>query len=656
MDLPLLLLTAMVIGLTSFILTRRTSKVINSIQVDASDGEKVIRSPRHSGKLVHSPDDTTTLYESFEQAAKEYGNSNCTGTRKKTGKDTYGNYEWKSYKKISELSAHFGSGLVHLGAKQGDRIGIFSKNREEWIITQHASFGQSLVIVSFYETLGKDSIRFVAKHSEMSIAVCNGESLPKLFEVIEGKEGYRGLKHLIVLDELDGTSASDRAKASDVELHQFIDILQIGATKPVKPRPPKQSDLCTIMYTSGTTGTPKGVLLTHGNLVAELGGIMGAYDVPPDTRYLSYLPLAHIFERVIMLACLHRGGHIGFFHGETHELPSDIKALKPTVFVGVPRIYDRIKDGIKKEVKKHGFIAESMFRTAFALKRFALLRAQWLPLGFLDQLVFKKTQEGMGGAIQILISAGAPLSLETEKFLRVCFGIPVSQGYGLTETCGAATFKPATDPSVGHLGGPLTCNEFKLEDLRDMGYSKNDKPNPRGELCIRGLNVASGYYKDDEKTKEAFKEGGWFLTGDIVEVDSSNGSIKIIDRKKNLLKLAQGEYVAVERVEEQLTKECANINQIYVHGDSDQSSLVAIVVTKKGGDANNKGVRETLKKEVVDGGKKAGLQGFEIPRNVWISPEEFTQENDLMTPTMKLKRNALKEKFKKEISQMYKEQ
>eukprot|EP00026_Physarum_polycephalum_P004682 Phypoly_transcript_04705.p1 GENE.Phypoly_transcript_04705~~Phypoly_transcript_04705.p1 ORF type:complete len:665 (+),score=115.34 Phypoly_transcript_04705:109-2103(+) len=658
MDVSLILLAAFVIALTTFALSRN-SRVKNSVYVTTQAGEEVIRTPELPDKLATIPEcKSTTCYESFERAVRNWGNKKCLGTRKKTGKDTWGEYTWKTYKEVNNRATTFGYGLVKLGAQPGDRIGIFSKNREEWFITQQACFSQSLVIVSFYETLGKDSIRYVADHSEITIAVCDGGSLSKLFDVIEGKKGYKGLKHLIVMDEPDDAEGpKEHADKLGVSLHIFSDIEDLGLRNPADLHPPKPSDLCTIMYTSGTTGTPKGVLLTQANLVAELAGIESAYKVPPDVSHLSYLPLAHIFERIIMLTCIHKGGHIGFFHGDVQGLPSDIKALRPVVFVGVPKIFDRTKEGILKQVKKQGMLVELVFNIAFALKKFALLYAQVLPLGFLDTIVFNKIKKEAGlDQAEILLSAGAPLSRQTEIFLRVVFGITVSQGYGLTETCGASTFKRAADTSIGHLGGPLTCNEFKLEDLPDMGYTKKDKPNPRGELCIRGTNVTNGYYKDKEKTEESFKEGGWFLTGDIAEIDSATGSISIIDRKKNLLKLAQGEYVAVEQVEDKLIKACLDIEQIFVHGDSQQSTLVAIVVPKKGGkDGENKEAREAMKKQLADAGKKEGLQGFEIPRNAWIAYEQFTQENDLMTPTMKLKRNAIKEKYKKEIAKMYEE-
>lgn len=656
MDLSLVLLAGIVVGLTSFVLARNGTKTKSSVVIK-SRGEDVYRAADTPERIITAPTGVTTIYESFERALKKSGNKKCIGTRQKTGKDSWGEFHWKTYKEINTKAINFGAGLISLGAKPGDRIGIFSKNREEWFVTQQACFGQSLVIVSFYETLGKDSIRYVADHSEIIIAICDGGSLTKLFDVIEGKKGYKGLKHLIVMDEPDDAEGPrEHAKNLGVELHMFSDILEFGLRNPADLHPPKPSDLCTIMYTSGTTGTPKGVLLTHANLVAELAGIEGVYEVPNELIHFSYLPLAHIFERVIMLTAIHNGGQVGFFHGDILAVPDDLKALRPTIFIGVPRIFDKTKDGVLKKVKEAGFVAETVFNTAFALKKFSILHAPFLPTGFLDTLVFNKAKAGVGGKVVLMLSAGAPLSTQTELFLRVVFGVPVSQGYGLTETCGATTFKRANDPSVGHLGGPLPCNEYKLVDLPDMGYTIKDKPNARGELWIRGPNVTQGYYKDKEKTEESFKEGGWFLTGDIAEVDSSNGSLRIVDRKKNLLKLAQGEYVAVEQVEDKLTRACPDLEQICVHGDSDQSSIVAIVVPKsKGAKNDDKSARDAMLKKLTEAGKSEGLQGFEIPRSVWFAEEPFSQENDQMTPTMKLKRNAIKDKYKEAIAKMYQE-
>eukprot|EP01110_Echinostelium_bisporum_P002556 TRINITY_DN1625_c3_g1_i1.p1 TRINITY_DN1625_c3_g1~~TRINITY_DN1625_c3_g1_i1.p1 ORF type:complete len:655 (+),score=276.54 TRINITY_DN1625_c3_g1_i1:38-2002(+) len=618
-----------------------------------SDGEKVYRRAAYANRLVDRPTNgVQSMHELWEKSVEQFSGNKCTGTLKKLGKgkdgeEQFGDYEWKTYKDIHTLTTQFGSGLMKLGPKAGDRIGIFSKNREEWIIAQQACYAHSLVIVSFYETLGKDAIRYVAHHADIHLAVCSGESLTKMFEVIEGADGYKDLKTIIVMDDIPA-DAKERAKKSDITLYGFAEIQKNGAANPVPANPPKYDDLATIMYTSGTTGTPKGVLITHGNHMAEMGAIQTVIDLNPTDRYLSFLPMAHIFERVILTAVIFFGASAGFFRGDARNVVDDMKILQPTVFVGVPRIFDRAKAGIQKKVSEAPPVKQAVFKAAFALRKFQIIAAPSFPLNFLNEIVFKEARKALGGQVRLIVSSGAPLSYESEMFCRIVFGCNVSQAYGATETTGAATFKLESDPSVGHSGIPFACTEFKLDDLKDMGYTNMDVPHPRGEVCIRGPSVTQGYFKDDEKTKETFING-WYHTGDIGEI-TSDGTIRIVDRKKNMFKLAQGEYVASEYVEAKLLENSDVIEQLFVYGDSHETTLVAIVVPKQKG-----AKKDQVLSHIKEKGKQQRLQGFEIPQNVHVTEEAFTVENDLLTPTMKLKRNKLQEVFKKEIEKMYKE-
>jgi len=664
MELISIILALFLAAITGFFFTpkRKVEAVERMV-----DGERVWRSAIVNDKLVAVP--TTgakTMHELFEASVKKFANSDCLGTRKKTGEKSFGDYEWKTYKQIKERSDNFGSGLMNLGAQKDGTVGIFSNNREEWFVAQQACFAHSLVVVSFYETLGKDSLRFVAAHAGIKIALCNGDSLKKMFELIEGEKGYKDIQHIIVMDPFNDESKK-QAESLSVKLHTFADIEKDGEQNKVEHDPPTPEQLCSIMYTSGTTGTPKGVLISHANLIAEMAAVEGLVNVGPGDRYLSFLPLAHILERVIIGACVIFGGAIGFFHGDAREVLDDVKVLKPTIFVGVPRVFDRARQGVLKNVEEQPPVNKFLFKAAFQLKKYAILLAPSLNIPFIDQVVFKKTRELLGGEVRFIISSGAPLSYEAELFARICFCCPVSQAYGLTETCGAASFKLLSDRSLGHLGGPLDSNEFKLVDLKDMGYTTHDHPNPRGELWIRGNNVTKGYFKDDEKTKEAFK-GDWFATGDIAEINAQ-GCLRIVDRKKNMFKLAQGEYIAAENVESKLVENSDTIEQLFVYGDSQQSTLVAVVVPKSNelekwarsngvqGDfekiRQDKKVKEYVLKKIKDTGKQH-LQSFEIPAHVIIAKEPFSQDNDLMTPTMKLKRNEIQKVYQKDIDQAYK--
>eukprot|EP01112_Ceratiomyxa_fruticulosa_P018286 TRINITY_DN5820_c0_g1_i1.p1 TRINITY_DN5820_c0_g1~~TRINITY_DN5820_c0_g1_i1.p1 ORF type:complete len:666 (-),score=148.84 TRINITY_DN5820_c0_g1_i1:185-2182(-) len=652
------------VPLVSFVFWLRHRKYQTIDIRKEKDGETPVKRAAHHPALVKDLPGISTLHESFNVAVTRYPHRKCTGTKIRLDGTTPDAYEWSDYTKIQLRSRNFGSGLVHLNLKRGDKLGVFSKNREEWIIAQQGAFRQSIIIVSYYETLGRETIQYVTDHSGVRIVVCSKENLKRLFEI-------NGIHDIIVLDEI---TKDDHlaAKIKGINLHEFSEIEKLGSSEVVAEDPPHGDDLATLMYTSGTTGMPKGVMITHGNIVACLAAIEKIAELFDGDVYISYLPFAHILERMLVCAVFANGGAVGFFGGDPKKLSSDMKSMQPTLFAAVPRVLDRIRDGILDKVSKQGLIPKTIFRLAFSIKRRAILSR--VPLFFigslLDKIVFSKVKLETGGNIRLCVVGGAPLSLESELFLRVCLSCNVLQGYGLTETCGASFVKLLDDQAVGILGPPLPCIEFKLVDVPEMNYLSTDKP-ARGEIYIRGASVALGYYKDEEKTKEDFLEGGWFRTGDIGRING-DGTLCIIDRKKNIFKLSQGEYIAVEKIEGVLKQKNDLVNQIWIYGNSERSFVIAFVVPKqeklipflksKGirvdsiddADKNPK-AREAVCQSLNETGKAEGLYGFELPRGVQLVEEEFTEHNDLLTPTLKLKRPQLKQHFQKQIEQLYRE-
>lgn len=453
-----------------------------------------------------------------------------------------------------------------------------------------------------------------------------------------------------------------------------------GKETPVAPRPPLPEDICTFCYTSGTTGDPKGAMLSHGAVACDAASILmlpGAEYTNQDA-HLSFLPLPHVFERLTISLLLSVGARAGFFRGDINLLLDDIGALQPTAFVGVPRLYNRIYDKINAQVKESGGIKKWLFDTAYSTKQANMLENGELTHWLWDRLVFKKTKAAMGGKLRLACTGSAPIAPKTLEFMRIAFSASVCEGYGLTETSAAATVTDITDHTAGgHVGVPLPLCEVKLVDVPDMNYFNTDvvKINgtavaaPRGEICIRGANLFNGYYKAEDKTKEALDDQGWLHTGDIGTWLPS-GDLKIIDRKKNIFKLAQGEYVAPEKIE-QVYCHSPFIAQMYVHGDSLQNELIAIVIpdvetitpyAKKnnipGGMkewVNNKQIRDMILADMAKEAKKAQLRGFEVVKSIHLDSEPFSVENGLLTPTMKLKRNETKQKYIKELTSMYKQ-
>jgi long-chain acyl-CoA synthetase len=286
-------------------------------------------------------------------------------------------------------------------------------------------------------------------------------------------------------------------------------------------------------------------------------------------RHLSFLPLAHIFEQLVMCAIVSVGGAIAFYRGDILKLLEDVGEAKPTIFPAVPRLLNRIHSKILGTINEAGGVKKALFYRALQAKQQLLREGVCTKDSIWDRLVFRKVQARLGGRVKLFLSGAAPISPEVLDFFRAAFGCPVMEGYGQTETCAAITLTHGYDYALvpgGHVGPILPCNEVKLVDIPDMGYLATDQPNPRGEVCVRGHNVFKGYYKEPKKTAETIDSDGWCHTGDVGMV-LPNGCLKIIDRKKHIFKLAQGEYIAPEKIENIYVK-APLVAQVFAHGDS----------------------------------------------------------------------------------------
>eukprot|EP01090_Pellita_catalonica_P018931 TRINITY_DN6271_c0_g1_i4.p1 TRINITY_DN6271_c0_g1~~TRINITY_DN6271_c0_g1_i4.p1 ORF type:complete len:609 (-),score=82.84 TRINITY_DN6271_c0_g1_i4:320-1990(-) len=489
-----------------------------------------------------------TQYETFEYAVRTYNTKfGCLGTRQNLEGGKFGKYEWKNYVEVAKLRTLFGNGLRNLGVKAGDKVGIYSKNREEWIIAEQACYENSFVIVSFYDTLGPDAVKFIANHCEAKIVICSNESLPHLIKVIDK---CKFIETIVLTDPLPPEDELDDEIVDNLhKFKYFYSVLDDGNRTSGKAVNPKPSDLSTIMYTSGTTGDPKGVLLTHRNIVSMMNACNYRVEdlvVPGDT-YLSYLPMAHIFERIVTSMAMYRGVGVGFYQGNVYNLVEDLQALKPTLFCGVPRVFERIFGKVNDRVNGGTPLRKWLFGKALAASRSAIENGEEPPL-FWSTLVLSKLKSVLGGNVRIMLSGGAPLSPSIHQFLIAAFQFPIIQAYGLTETCAGATIGYPKDVqgTINHVGAPIYCCELKLVDIPEMGYSTSNDP-PRGEIALFGPHVSQGYYKNPAKTKESFKDG-WFFTGDVGQFNR-DGTVCIIDRKKNIFKLSHGEYVAAEKLE-----------------------------------------------------------------------------------------------------------
>lgn len=332
---------------------------------------------------------------------------------------------------------HHSSGFAHRGLKADSPIGLFSINRPEWVIAEHASFLHSCTTVPLYDTLGAEAIEFIVNQTELALVVATKDKAKILLNM---KDKLPTLKHVIIMDTPDEETLS-KGKETDVEVISIIDVEREGAEKPVEGTLPTKDTIATICYTSGTTGQPKGVMLSHENLLSfaaatrALVTTQSVVDYGKDDSYISYLPLAHVFERIIQVCITYVGGRIGFYQGDTLKLLDDVAELKPTVFASVPRLYNRIYDKVLQGVKAKGGIGATLFNKAFAAKKAGLGSGtvhHWL----WDALVFSKVRARLGGKVRLMLTGAAPISADVIDFLRICFSACVIEGYGQTETSG----------------------------------------------------------------------------------------------------------------------------------------------------------------------------------------------------------------------------
>uniref|UniRef100_A0A4W6CHY6 Arachidonate--CoA ligase n=1 Tax=Lates calcarifer TaxID=8187 RepID=A0A4W6CHY6_LATCA len=631
---------------TLFYLNTRPSPVRNPADLKRQtlgikDGARKTALLEGNNNLIsYCYEEAKTIYEVFQRGLKVSGNGPCLGYRK-PGRP----YQWLKYKQVSDRAEHLGSGLLHRGLKpnQDTFIGIFAQNRPEWIIGELACYTYSMVAVPLYDTLGPEALVFIIDRAEISTVLCDNQKKAETLLQNREKGQSAALKTIIIMDPFNSELVERGTKCGvDIVSLQDVEVMHVEHKL------------------SGDS------LLTGFRMNNCFRSVLATITVRivPNTQdvSISFLPLAHMFERVVQTVMYGAGARVGFFQGDIRLLPDDMKTLQPTIFPVVPRllnrVYDKVQSGAKSPFKK--WLLNFAVDRKYSEVKEGIIRNN----SIWDKLIFHKVQESLGGRVRVMVTGAAPISPSVLNFLRAALGCQIFEAYGQTECTAGCTFTMPGDATSGHVGTPLPCNIVKLVDVEEMNYFAS---NGEGEVCIKGRNVFKGYLKDPEKTAEALDKDGWLHTGDIGKWLPS-GVLKIIDRKKNIFKLAQGEYIAPEKIENVYVRS-GPVAQVFVHGDSLQSCLVAIVVPDPEvlpGFAKSLGcqgsiedlcknteIKKAILSDMIKLGKEAGLKSFEQVKDVYLHPEQFTIENGLLTPTLKAKRAELKALFQSQIDKLY---
>uniref|UniRef100_A0A7S3FX02 AMP-dependent synthetase/ligase domain-containing protein n=1 Tax=Strombidium rassoulzadegani TaxID=1082188 RepID=A0A7S3FX02_9SPIT len=555
-------------------------------------------------------------------------------------------------------------------------LGIQSKNRKEWVLSYLGAMHQSTTVVALYDTLGHQGIKYIINQTKVetfSVAAEQVVNLVKLkIEDSQNDNMMESFKNLIIFEK--NRLSEDEMKIveeSGLKIHYLDDLIllgsQIEARGTGEDKKPSIDDCLMLSYTSGTTGDPKGVILTHKMILNAADATMHAlqpnFVMAEKDCYISYLPAAHSYEQLSIGASLLSGMKCGFYSGNILKLTEDLQVLKPTVFSSVPRLYNRIYGKIQDKMKTSTGLAKFLLNTAVNSKMSNFEKDGSLTHFFWDKVVFKKIKALLGGNIQLMSVGSAPISPDVINFIKVCFSAEVIEGYGMTETSAGSVTS-----MFGELrrvqGGPVRNVKVKLRDIPEMGYLSSNDP-PRGELCMYGSSIMPGYFRNPEKTAEAIKDG-WIMSGDVAEIQQ-DGSIKIIDRAKNIFKLSQAEYIAPEKLENVYTQS-KYILQAFIYGDSlkdyvigffvpDPDTLAACAKEKEVANPedllDNQEFIQTVYDDLMVLAAQNKFTSLEKPKQILLLKEQFTIENDMLTPTQKLKRNIARDKYKDKIDELY---
>jgi long-chain acyl-CoA synthetase len=589
-----------------------------------------------------------TLVRLFLDAVERFGDAPAFRFFPGPGPDTVD----VSYREALARARAAARGLAALGIEPGDRVALLSENRPEWALADYACLLSGVVDVPVYSTLIAEQVAYVLADSGARLVFASTAE-----EVTKAQEAARGAGRDVRIVAFDAEAAGDEGVISWDELlarGRAADAVEPPEAFAARAREIPPDALATILYTSGTTGDPKGVMLTHDNLHSNVWAASHVLPIGPDDVTVSFLPLSHVFQRMVDYLLLWKGCTIAYAH-DIRTVADDLKILHPTVVVSVPRLYEKVyarvmdERGLKARIVAWATSVGARWADARLEGRepSALVRLQY---AIADRLVFRKIRDGVGGRLRFFVSGGAPLSPEIARFLYSA-GLVILEGYGLTETSPVTNVNPPDALRIGTVGPPVPGTEIRIAE--------------DGEIQVRGPQVMKGYYNRPEDTAAVIDEEGWFSTGDVGEI-TEEGYLRITDRKKDLIVTAGGKNIAPQPIENRL-KSNPFVEQVVMVGDRRRFAALLVVpdfgaleswarernLAVAGRDAlvREPAVQALMEEEVMD--HLGPLSSFERPKKLALLTREFTIEDGTLTPTQKVKRRVVQERFEHLIDQFY---